>query len=160
MLFFTKSIYCMAVQAPTRAGRGNCSQGRTIPWHARTEGEGAQARRGWRSPSGGDCRGQKGGRAVPPATLACAQTGGQAGGTARGRKVGAVPSARKEGEVHCPPCASGMRAKAWGVCGRGGARKPGVGGGATWAEGLSVNGAGGGGALSVLGPCCAGKGVE
>src|SRR6266702_875973 len=150
----------MAVQAPTRAGRGNCARGRTIPRHARAKGEGAQAGRGWRSPSGGDCRGRKGGRAVPPATLACAQTGGRAGGTARERKVGAVPSNRKEGEAHCPPCASGMRAKAWRVCGRGGVRKPGVGGGATRAEGLSANGKEGGGALSVLCPRRACKGVE
>src|SRR6266702_4109451 len=134
----------MAVQAPTRAGRGNCARGHTIPRHARTKGEGAQAGRGWRSPSRGDCRRRKGGRAVPPATLACAQTGGRAGGTACERKVGAVPSARKEGEAHCPPCASGMRAKAWRVCGGGGVRKLGVGGGATRAEGTVREWKGGG----------------
>ena len=35
--------------------------------------------------------------------------GGRKGLLAKGR--GAVPSARKEGEAHCPPCTSGMRTK-------------------------------------------------
>src|SRR6266702_7464892 len=134
----------MAAQAPTQAGQGNCAQGRTIPWHARAKGEGAQAGWGWHSLSRGDCRGQKGGHAVPPATLACTQMGGWAGGTAHEWKVGAVPSARKEGEAEGPPCASSMHAKAWQVCGRGGACKPGVGGGATPAEGIVRERRGGG----------------
>src|SRR6266702_1150790 len=134
----------MVVHAPMRAGRGNCTWGHAIPRHAHAKGEGTQAGRGWCSLSGGDCHGRKGGHAVPPATLACTQMGGWAGGTDRKWKGGAVPSARKEGEAHCPPCTSGMHAKAWQVCRRGGARKPGVGGGATQAEGIVGEHKGGG----------------
>ncbi len=56
----------------------------------------------------------------------------------------AIPSTRKEGEAHCPHCTSSMRTKGWGACGRGGAHKPGVGGGATQAEGTICKQKGGG----------------
>src|SRR6266702_2170019 len=48
------------------------------------------------------------------------------------------------GLAHCPCCTPAVRAKGWRACGRGGARKPGVGGGATRAEGTVRERKGGG----------------
>src|SRR6266702_6696998 len=139
----------MAAQAPTRAGRGNCARGRTIPRHARAQR--GRARRpggvGRVKPGGGDGVARAEGtatggkvRAVPPVSLACAQTGGRAEGNARERKGRQSPPPGKRGRRTVPPAPPACAQRGGGRAGEAGGETGGGGGAQPGQRGLSANG--------------------